>query len=234
MKTLLVEDSKVLRQSLTKALKKSGYAVESAMDGEEGQWKAENQPFDVIVLDIMLPKRSGLEVLKSLRATGLRTPILMLTARDSISDRVEGLELGADDYLTKPFALEEFLARIRALCRRGYNVSQSTLELHGLSISSKRREAAYAGQTLRLKPREFAILEYMAMRVGTVLSRTIIEEHIYQEEEHLFSNVVDSAVCIIRRELTRAGAPPLIHTRRGEGYIFEHRHEKSQFPPSTP
>lgn len=221
MRVLLVEDSERLLKTIPLALRKSGFAVDTASDGDEGLWAAENQSFDLIILDIMLPGRSGLEILEKLRIAGNNTPVLLLTARDSVEDRVYGLENGADDYLTKPFALEELIARAKVLSRRRYDQRGKCIEIAGLVIDTSGRTARHGDRQLDLKPREFAILEYLALRKGTVISRTEIEEHVYDGQVSPMSNVVDSAICLIRRELARSGCWPLIRTRRGEGYILE-------------
>ncbi len=221
MRLLVVEDSARLQRTLGTALRRSGYAVDVAGDGEEGLWLAESHDYDAIVLDVMLPKRDGLDVLRTLRAKGRTTHVLLLTARDTVADRVAGLEHGADDYLVKPFALEELLARVRALTRRAYNHKQPTLAVGDLEIDPAARVARRGGQALELTAREFLLLEYLARRHGEVVSRTDIEAHIYDGQVDPMSNVVDSAICILRKKLAvDDAAPPLIHTRRGLGYVL--------------
>ena len=222
MRVLLVEDSPRLQRNIATALRRSGYAVDTAGDGDEGLWLAETHDYDAIVLDIMLPKRDGLEVLRSLRAGGRPAHVLLLTARDTVADRVTGLQAGADDYLVKPFALEELLARVQALCRRTYGAKQPRLVLADLEIDSAARIARRAGQPVRLTAREYQLLEYRARRRGEVVSRTEIEAHIYDGQVDPMSNVVDSAICSLRKKLTvSATAAPLIHTRRGLGYVLD-------------
>jgi DNA-binding response OmpR family regulator len=221
MRVLFVEDSERLQRSVGTALRRSGYAVDVTGDGEEGLWLARETEYDVIVLDIMLPRLDGLTLLRQVREQGRQTPILLLTARDTVQDRVHGLKTGADDYLVKPFALEELLARVQALCRRGYSRKQSTLVVGDLEIDLGRKMAARSGQPIDLAPREYALLEYLALRRGEVVSRTEIEEHIYDAEADLLSNVVDSAICVLRKKLGEPGGRPLIHTRRGMGYLLE-------------
>lgn len=215
---LLVEDSERLQRSISTALKKSGYAVDSATDGEEGLWLAESNDYDAIILDIMLPKLDGLSLLRKLRAAGRDTHILLLTAKDTVEDRVHGLESGADDYLVKPFALEELLARVQALCRRGYGQKTSALAIGPLTIDTLKKSALVHGRPAELSPREYHLLEYLAMRRGQVVSRTDIESHIYDGQVDPMSNVVDSAICLLRKKL---GEPSLIQTRRGLGYVLD-------------
>jgi DNA-binding response OmpR family regulator len=221
MRILVVEDSVRLQRIVAAALRKSGYAVDVAGDGEEGQWLAESHAYDVIVLDLMLPKRDGLAVLAALRAQGSTTHVLLLTACDTLADRVHGLRAGADDYLVKPFELDELLARVEALCRRAYGAKLPRLQVADLAIDPVTRKAYRAGQLLDLTPREFHLLEYLARRRGQLVTRSEIEEHIYDEQVDPMSNVVDSAVCNVRRKLAAANGVPLIHTRRGFGYVLE-------------
>jgi DNA-binding response OmpR family regulator len=221
VRILVVEDSLRLQRSLAGALRKSGHAVEVAGDGEEGLWLAGSHDYDVIVLDIMLPKRDGLTVLAALRERGQAVHVLLLTARDTVADRVRGLQAGADDYLVKPFALEELLARVQALGRRAYGTKHPRLTVGGIEIDTGARCARRHGQTIDLTAREYLLLEYLARRRGEVVGRTEIEAHIYDEQVDPMSNVVDSAVCSVRKKLAAAGEPPLIHTRRGLGYVLE-------------
>jgi DNA-binding response OmpR family regulator len=221
MRILVVEDSPRLQRSLGTALRKSGYAVDLARDGEEGLWLALEHTYDTIVLDIMLPKRDGLSVLAELRRRGRLVHVLLLTARDTVLDRVTGLQGGADDYLVKPVALEELLARVQALCRRAYGTKQPRLGAGDLEIDPLARTVTRGGRAIELTAREYHLLEYLARRRGEVVSRTEIEEHIYDGQVDPLSNVVDSAVCNLRKKLAAAGDAPLIHTRRGLGYVFE-------------
>jgi DNA-binding response OmpR family regulator len=222
MRVLVIEDSVRLQRTLLTALQKSGYAVDVAGDGEEGLWQAESHDYDVIVLDLMLPKRDGLSVLAELRRRGKSVHVLLLTARDTVADRVAGLQRGADDYLVKPFALEELLARVQALCRRAYGTKQTRLAVGDLEIDTLARSARRGGQPIELTAREYLLLEYLVRRRGEVVSRTEIEEHIYDGQVDPMSNVVDSAICSVRKKLgVASGAAPLIHTRRGLGYVLE-------------
>lgn len=221
MRVLLVEDSERLRRTVSTALKRSGYLTDSTDDGKEGLWLAQSNDYDVIVLDIMLPGLDGLSVLQKLRKQGKETHVLFLTAKDTVNDRVHGLKTGADDYLTKPFALEELLARVEALCRRNYGNKQSRLIIADLEIDVASKEVSRAGQPVRLKPREYLLLEYLARRTGQVVSRSEIEAHIYDDEVDPMSNVVDSAVCSLRKKIGAANPAPLIFTRHGLGYTLK-------------
>lgn len=203
------------------ALRRSGYATDVAGDGEEGLWLIESNAYDVVILDIMLPKLDGLSVLRRMREAGRKEHVLLLTARDSVADRVDGLRQGADDYLIKPFDLEELLARIEALCRRTYGDKNAILMVEDLRIDTAGRRASRADQPLDLTAREYSLLEYLVRRRGEVVSRSEIEEHIYNGNVDPMSNVVDSAICILRRKLAVGPiSAPLIHTRRGHGYVF--------------
>ncbi len=223
MRVLLVEDSSRLRRTLAAALRRSGYAVDLAADGGAGLELAEAGEYDVIVLDLMLPVIDGLTVLRRLRESRRPVRVLILTARDTVRERVQGLDAGADDYLIKPFALEELLARVQALCRRHYDVGQPRVIIGQLVIDMRAKIVTHGGAAVPLKPREFALLEYLAVRRGDVVSRTEIERHIYDEHLDPMSNVVDSAISILRKRLSQAGAPPLIHTRHGLGYCLDLR-----------
>ena len=221
MRVLLVEDSLRLQMSIGKALRKSGYVVDTSGDGVDGLWQAESYDYDAFILDIMLPKLDGLTLLQRLRQQGRRTPILLLTAKDTVADRVDGLQKGADDYLVKPFALQELLARVQALCRRHYDSKTNYIEIAVLKIDLTAHAATCAGQTLDLTAREFRLLEYLALRRGQIVTRSEIETHIYNESADLMSNAVNSAVCSLRKKLEATGSPQLIHTKRGLGYMLK-------------
>jgi DNA-binding response OmpR family regulator len=222
MRILLVEDSNRLREAVAKGLRESGYAVDATGDGSDGLWMARENSYDVLLLDIMLPGIDGLSILDKIRGEGKETPVLFLTAKDTIADRVKGLRRGADDYLVKPFALEELLARIDALCRRSYHQPTPRVGIADLEIDTSAKTASRGGVRLELTAREYALLEYLMMRQGAVVSRTEIEEHIYDELVSPMSNVVDSAICNLRRKIATSGdSLPLIHTRRGQGYVLE-------------
>ena len=212
MRLLLVEDSRRLREQVALALKRSGYAVDATENGEEGLWMAQNHEYDAAILDIMVPGLDGYNLLKKLRAEGNDTPVMFLTARDKVEDRVAGLRGGADDYLVKPFALEELLARVEALCRRSYNNSTPVVSIDDLEVDTTAKSASRAGEKLDLTAREFAILELLMLRKGHVISRTQIEEHIYDDLVSPMSNVVDSAVCALRKKIAvNSDSKPLIH-----------------------
>ena len=218
MRVLVVEDSVRLRQTVGTWLRRNGFAVDTSADGEDALVAARTNQYDVIVLDIMLPKLDGLALLRQLRQQGKSTHVLLLTAKDTVADRVRGLELGADDYLVKPFALDELLARVKALCRRAYGSKQTHLAVGDVEIDTTARKVSRAGQPVTLQPREYALLEYLARRRGHIVTRAEIEEHIYADATDPLSNAVDSAVCALRRKLAEANPAPLIHTRRGLGY----------------
>ncbi|GEP44093.1 response regulator transcription factor [Brevifollis gellanilyticus] len=220
MRILIVEDSALIRNPVTKALKASGYAVDAAEDGTEGWQMTLDHDYDVIILDIMLPGMDGREILRRLRAAGNETPVLFLTAKDAVGDRVAGLKLGADDYLTKSFAIEELLARVEVLGRRKYAKRSHLLVAGDLELDQAAKTVRRGGCEVSLKPQLFALLEYLLLRKGQVVSRTEIEEHIYDEQASPMSNVVDAAVCTLRRAITLSdNSAPIIHTRRGMGYV---------------
>lgn len=210
-----------MQDSIGRGLRKAGYALDVTGDGGEGLWFAESNSYDTIILDLMLPGLDGLTILRRLRQQGNSAPVLILTAKDTVEDRVRGLGLGADDYLIKPFAFEELLARIQALCRRRYERTSALLVVEDLEIDTATRTVKRAGKIVDLTPREFMLLEYLAARRGQVISRSEIEAHIYCDSVDLMSNVVDSAICSLRRKIGSASDRPLIHTRRGMGYILE-------------
>lgn len=219
MRLLLVEDSQRLQRSLGTGLRRLGYAVDIAGDGEEGLLQAESNEYDVIILDLMLPKLDGLQVLKRLRDGGSDAHVLILTARDTVDDRVRGLQTGADDFLVKPFAFAELLARVQALVRRRHGRKNPRLVVGALAIDTAARTVALQGRPVALTPREYALLEYLAARPGQVVSRGELEEHLYEGRIELSSNAVDSAVCALRRRLDAPGSA-LIETRRGLGYVL--------------
>lgn len=216
MRLLIVEDETDLRESLTKAMREEGYAVDAAPDGDEGLYKAESNDYDVIVLDVMLPGRDGWEILGRLRKHK-RTPVLMLTARDGVRDRVRGLDLGADDYLVKPFNLGELIARVRALIRRAAAQPNPVLKLDELTVDTAARTVSLGGQPVEVTAREYALIEYLAFRRGKVVSRTELYEHLFAEDDNTMSNLLDVHVCNVRRKLGKE----FIQTRRGHGYVVE-------------
>jgi len=221
MRILLIEDSKRLQESIARGLRHSGYAVDISGDGKQGLIYAQTSDYDVVVLDLMLPVIDGLSVLRQLRAKNVSTHILILTAKDTLEDRVRGLQLGADDYLIKPFAFDELLARIQALVRRQHSIKSPTIEIGDVRIDTAARRISRAGAPIDLTLREYALLEYLIARRGKPVSRLELEEHIYDERKHVMSNAVDSAVCTLRGKLEAAGCPPIIQTRRGIGYVID-------------
>jgi DNA-binding response OmpR family regulator len=220
MRVLVVEDYDLLRDALSQGLVEAGFAVDATGDGAEGLWYAQGQDYDVIILDLMLPRLPGLELLRKLRAINRRTSVLILTARDTTEDRVTGLDAGADDYLVKPFAFAELLARVRALVRRRYEVGHTVVRVGDLEIDTARRSAQRGGRSLDLTAREYAVLELLALRAGQVVSRSDIWQHVYDFNATAESNVVDVFVARLRRQVEQPGLPRLIHTRRGQGYVL--------------
>jgi DNA-binding response OmpR family regulator len=220
VRVLLIEDHKPLVRALQRGLQEEGFAVDVACDGEEGGFKAQSAEYDVIVLDLMLPKEDGLSLLRKWRRAGMKTHVLVLTARGSIEDKVRGLDLGADDYLTKPFELEELLARLRALIRRGHQVKDPVLRVYDLEIDTAARTVKRAGQAIHLTPREYALLQFLAFHRGQVVSRTMIWEHLYNDQDESTSNVVDVYIRYLRGKIDKGFDPPLILTRWGEGYLL--------------
>jgi DNA-binding response OmpR family regulator len=220
MRVLLIEDHKPLVRALRQGLEEEGFAVDTAFDGEEGDFKARSAKYDAVILDLMLPKVDGLTLLQHWRRDGLKTHVLVLTARGGIDDKVRGLDLGADDYLTKPFELEELFARLRALIRRSHQVKDPVLRVHDLEIDTAGRSVKRAGQTIHLTPREFALLEFLAFHRGKVVSRTMIWDHLYDEKDENTSNVVDVYIRYLRNKIDKGFDPPLIQTRWGEGYLL--------------
>lgn len=221
MRILVVEDSERLRRYLERGLQRSGYAVDMASDGENALWLIDSNDYDVIVLDRMLPNLNGDTVLERLPGMGCESPVLILSARDSVGDRVSGLRKGASDYLIKPFAFEELLARIQNLVRRRYGSSATKIEIGDLTLDTVRKEICRGGERISLRPREYVLLEYLAFRQGQLVSRTEIESHIYDDHVEPMSNVVDAAVYSLRKKIDLPNRPSLITTRRGLGYVLE-------------
>lgn len=220
MRVLVVEDYQVIRDGLVEGLEREGFAVDATGDGHEGKWFAENNDYDLILLDLMLPSCDGLEILRSLRSAGKSAPVLLLTARDDVADRVRGLDLGADDYLVKPFALAELMARVRALIRRRYGARNPLLTIDDLVIDTSARTVQRAQQIIALTQREYALLELLALKAGQVVSRSEIWEHLYSFADDSSSNVVEATVLRLRRKICPEGTRPLLHTRRGFGYLL--------------
>jgi DNA-binding response OmpR family regulator len=207
-------------KALKRGLEEEGFAVDTAEDGEEGDYKARTANYDLIILDLMLPKKDGLTLLKEWRRSGLKTHVLVLTARDTLQDKVNGLDIGADDYLTKPFQLQELTARVRALVRRGHQVKDPIIRVHDLEIDTGARTVKRAGLAIHLTPREYALLQFLAFHRGKVVSRSMIWEHLYDEYDENTSNVVDVYIRYLRTKIDKVFDPPLILTRWGEGYML--------------
>jgi DNA-binding response OmpR family regulator len=221
MRILIVEDEKALADILKKGLEEEGYAVDVAYNGEDGQYLAENEPSDLMILDIMLPVIDGLSILKKIRAEGINTPVLMLTAKDAITDKVSGLDAGADDYLTKPFSFDELLARMRALLRRHAEVKTTVITIGDLTVDSATHEVKRAGKSIALSSREYSLLEYMVINRNTVLSRTALTQHLYNQDFDLDSNIIDVFINRLRNKIDRRSRTRLIHTVRGAGYMLK-------------
>ncbi len=217
MRLLVVEDEPDLAATLRKSLVEEGFAVDVVSDGREVLWQAESAPYDVIILDLMLPRLSGVEILQRLRASGSRVPVLVLTARDGSADKISALNTGADDYLTKPFSFAELLARVRALIRRAAGAPSPVVTLGSISIETSARRVTQNGVEIELSPKEFALLEFLALHRGKLVTRSMLHDHIYDDGDATMSNVVDVYVANLRRKLGR----DLIKTRRGAGYIID-------------
>lgn len=220
MRLLLVEDEPRVARFIAKGTRERGYAVDIAGDGEEALYKASISEYDLIILDVMLPIKNGFEVCREMRANGVSQPVLMLTARDAIDDRVTGLDCGADDYLGKPFDFKELLARIRALLRRANEVRPETLKIADLTINTASHAVTRAGRAVTLTAKEYSLLEFFVLRAGTLVGRDDIAQHVWDENFDPFSNVIDVYVRRLRKKIDEGFSKPLIHTRRGEGYLF--------------
>src|SRR5262249_20048199 len=217
MRMLLVEDEASAAGMLAKGLREQAYAVDVAVDGEDALYRASVNDYDLIILDLLLPRKDGFTVCRELRAAGSAVPILMLTARDAVRDRVRGLDTGADDYLTKPFDLSELLARLRSLIRRSANQAQSRIEIGDLVIDTAARKIYRGNEEIELTAREYALLEFMVLHRGKLVTRTMLYEHLFDEDDNTLSNLLDVHVSNIRKKL----GPDLINTRRGHGYCIE-------------
>ena len=221
MKVLVVEDSERLRRSLTQGLSRAGFTVDDAADGEEAWDYALSYEFDVIVLDLMLPGMSGLELLEGLRDRGLNTHVIILSARDQVADRVKGLELGADDYLIKPFAFDELCARIHALVRRRYNEKNPRIQVGQIRLDTAGKSVTRNDKPIHLTPSEYSLLEYLCMRRGIVVSQSQLIGHLYNGDTDVSSNVIEVLVSGLRKKIHREGDLQVVKTRRGFGYVVE-------------
>ncbi|MBV12222.1 response regulator transcription factor [Rubinisphaera sp.] len=221
MRVLVVEDYEPVRSSVVQALAEEGFAVDSAENGRDGLWLAQSGDYNVIVLDIMLPDTSGIEILQTLRNAQQQVPVLLLTALGAVDDRIRGLNIGADDYLIKPFALAELLARVKALVRRSYGDGTTIIQVRDLQIDTNARTVSRNDAVIELTAREYNLLEYFARRRGQVVTRSDVWQSLYDMQSESSSNVVDVYVGYLRKKLDTPGQPSLIQTRRGLGYVLE-------------
>jgi two-component system copper resistance phosphate regulon response regulator CusR len=220
MRILLVEDQRDAAEILMKGLREQGYAVDLAVDGEEADFKASVSPYDLMILDVMLPRKNGFEVCRDLRSAGCEVPILILTARDAVEERIRGLDLGADDYMVKPFEYRELLARVRGLLRRRAVRRQEVLSVADLRIEVGTRKVRRAGKTIELTAKEFALLEYLARHAGEVVTRRDISRQVWDESYDAFSNLIEIYLGRLRRKIDSGHPVALLHTRRGAGYML--------------
>lgn len=221
MRILIAEDEKSLNNVIAKTLTKNGYSVDSCFDGEEALDYLAGAEYDAVILDIMMPRLDGISVLKKLRASGSTAPVLFLTAKDAVSDRVQGLDAGADDYLVKPFAFDELLARIRVLLRRNTGNTENILRVANLTVDLNARTVFRDSTAITLSSKEFSILEYMVRNHGIVLTREKIEQHIWNYDYEGGSNVIDVYIRYLRKKIDDSYSPKLIHTVRGTGYVLK-------------
>jgi DNA-binding response OmpR family regulator len=232
MRVLLAEDDLPLADMLQRVLREESYAVDHAADGQEAEWLAFENPYDLIILDLMLPVKDGLNVLKAIRNGSISTPVLILTAKDSKEDLVRALDTGADDYLTKPFSIDELSARLRVLMRRRQTVAATTIEAGPISITPSRREVRFNGELVDLTTKEYALLEYFARNASTVVTRTQLSEHVWDMNFEPTSNVVDVYVGYLRNKIDKAFNVNLIKTVRGHGYMLDVSSKESFVPDS--
>jgi two-component system OmpR family response regulator len=221
MRALVVEDDAAIAEFVARGLHEAGFAVDRAADGDDGLAAASRAPYDVAIVDLMLPKRDGLALIEQLRRQGIATPVLILSARRSVDDRVTGLQAGGDDYLTKPFAFAELLARVQALVRRATRAPEPTaLSFQDLTLDLLTRRVARAGAAIELRPREFALLEYLMRHPGKVISKTMILSHVWAYNFDPQTNIVDVLVSRLREKIDRPFERKLLHTVRGVGYVL--------------
>lgn len=220
MRLLLVEDEARVARFIARGLREQAYAVDLSTNGEDALYQIAVNTYDAIILDVMIPQKDGFEVCRELRATGQRVPVLMLTARDAVEDRIAGLDTGADDYLTKPFEFGELLARLRALLRRGQELRPTVINVADLTIDTRGQQARRKGRILTLTTKEYALLEYLARNAGRVMGREEIAEHVWDETFDPFSNLIEVYINRLRRKVDEPFDTPLIYTRRGAGYVL--------------
>lgn len=226
MRILLVEDDNQTAAFITKGLKQEGFAVDSCGDGKEGLGLLLDHPYDVAIIDIMLPGLDGLSLIDEVRRQGKQTPVIVLSAKSTVDDRIRGLQAGGDDYLVKPFAFSELVARIQALLRRaGQNDEPATLAVNDLRVDLLRRKVFRQGVEIDLQPKEFSLLEYLVRNTGRIISKTMITEHVWDYNFDPRSTVVESRICRLRDKIDRPFQTKLIHTIRGVGYVLEERNE---------
>lgn len=221
MRILIIEDERHLAKILKKGLGENGYIVDMCHDGEEGLYMAETNPFDAILLDILLPKMDGLTILNSLRSKNIGVPVLLLTAKGELEDRVKGLNTGADDYIVKPFDFQELLARLNAVIRRSSNKASPVISIDDLSINMHLKTVTRSGKEIQLSTKEYSILEYLVLNSGRVISRTELTEHMYDTDFDLDSNVIDVYINYLRNKIDKDFGRKLIHTVRGAGYVLK-------------
>ncbi|MEA2554358.1 MAG: hypothetical protein QOJ65_2534 [Fimbriimonadaceae bacterium] len=218
MRILLVEDEARMAQAIRRGLREAAYAVDVARDGEDALYQAAINEYDAVILDVMIPKRDGFEVCRELRAQGSRIPVLMLTARDAVEDRIGGLDTGADDYLTKPFEFGELLARLRALLRRGQELRPTIIKVGDLEIDTRGQRVRRGGHPIELTTKEYTLLEFLARNAGKVVGREEISEHVWDDTFDPFSKLIEVYINRLRRKVDEPFGVTLIHTRRGAGY----------------
>jgi DNA-binding response OmpR family regulator len=221
MRILLVEDNKSLVKSLKKGLEEETFAVDIAYDGEEGLYLAETNPYDIIILDLMLPKLDGITLLRTLRRKKIQTHIIILTARDAPDEKVKGLDAGADDYLTKPFHYDELLARLRALLRRQYQKKEPILQIGELKLNTRSHQVWRNNKEISLKPKEYAVLEYLVYHQNEIVTRTQLWEHLYDWQDESTSNILDVYINYLRNKIDKDAPNKMILTIRGEGYMLK-------------
>jgi two-component system copper resistance phosphate regulon response regulator CusR len=231
MRLLLVEDEARVARFIARGLREQAYAVDLSTNGEDALYQIAINTYDAIILDVMIPGKDGFAVCRELRAEGSRVPVLMLTARDAVEDRIEGLDTGADDYLTKPFEFGELLARLRALLRRGQELRPTVINIADLAIDTRGQQARRRGRLLGLTTKEYSLLEYLSRNAGRVIGREEIAEHVWDETFDPFSNLIEVYINRLRRKVDEPFDAPLIHTRRGAGYVLHPSMAEESTPP---